>query len=366
MISASAADAHRFGRVKRNGYDPAEVDAVVSRLVEAIRRHESKIEELERRLSDADASADAIRRTFMAAEATAETMLVEARSEADDVSENARSEAEDMLSGARTEADQVIANAKAEAERIEADARSSAERTAELAAQVDIEVASHRDRILAEAYDEAELMMLDVELSIAERSARSIAEYDEAIEAAERTAQHTHRIAMETMRAAAIASARIRGAAARTAAEERANAEAAAIEIRGEAESKAAEAEARATHLRRAIAGLDDAARQLAQVTTEGLSVIDLSRIEASEAELAADEASLPAAPPTEANAPAQDKWATRSVPHSTSDDAEDSIEIETNEGDEDDDTSETSDSFYQRSTGTPLSERVKIARRSG
>ena len=46
MISAAAAETHTFARVKRNGYDPHEVDAVVSRLVDDLHRAEAQIDEL--------------------------------------------------------------------------------------------------------------------------------------------------------------------------------------------------------------------------------------------------------------------------------------------------------------------------------
>ena len=46
MISAAAAETHTFARVRRNGYDPNEVDAVVARLVDDLHRAESQIDEL--------------------------------------------------------------------------------------------------------------------------------------------------------------------------------------------------------------------------------------------------------------------------------------------------------------------------------
>ena len=48
MISAAAAETHTFGRVKRNGYDPHEVDAVVARLIADLRRSQARIDELTR------------------------------------------------------------------------------------------------------------------------------------------------------------------------------------------------------------------------------------------------------------------------------------------------------------------------------
>ena len=48
MISAAAAETHTFARVKRHGYDPHEVDAVVARLVTDLRRAQERIDELTR------------------------------------------------------------------------------------------------------------------------------------------------------------------------------------------------------------------------------------------------------------------------------------------------------------------------------
>jgi DivIVA domain-containing protein len=48
MISAAAAENHRFARVKRNGYDPNEVDAVIARLITDLHRAQTRIDELSR------------------------------------------------------------------------------------------------------------------------------------------------------------------------------------------------------------------------------------------------------------------------------------------------------------------------------
>lgn len=48
MISAAAAETHTFARVKRNGYAPHEVDAVVARLVADLRQAQRRIDELSR------------------------------------------------------------------------------------------------------------------------------------------------------------------------------------------------------------------------------------------------------------------------------------------------------------------------------
>jgi DivIVA domain-containing protein len=48
MISAAAAETHTFARVKRNGYDPHEVDAVVARLIADLHRAQAQIDDLTR------------------------------------------------------------------------------------------------------------------------------------------------------------------------------------------------------------------------------------------------------------------------------------------------------------------------------
>lgn len=54
MISAAAAETHTFARVKRNGYDPHEVDAVIARLIDDLRRAQARIDELTARRQDVD------------------------------------------------------------------------------------------------------------------------------------------------------------------------------------------------------------------------------------------------------------------------------------------------------------------------
>ena len=56
MISAAAAENHTFARVKRNGYDPHEVDAVVARLVADLQQTQMRIDELSRGLLVVDQS----------------------------------------------------------------------------------------------------------------------------------------------------------------------------------------------------------------------------------------------------------------------------------------------------------------------
>ncbi len=48
MISAAAAETHTFARVRRNGYDPHEVDAIVARLIDDLQRAQVTIDDLTR------------------------------------------------------------------------------------------------------------------------------------------------------------------------------------------------------------------------------------------------------------------------------------------------------------------------------
>jgi DivIVA domain-containing protein len=158
MISASIAGTHRFGRVRKNGYDPAEVDAVVQRLVDELRRSDERIATLTNKIDTADASADAIRRTFVAAQATG---------------------------------DQIVEDAHAEASTITDAATLQATTLAKTAEELQSEIAASRDRILTGLYQEAEDRMLEIELLTAQRSVDAEWAVREAIEARDRNVSDT-------------------------------------------------------------------------------------------------------------------------------------------------------------------------------
>ncbi len=397
MISASAADAHRFGRVKRNGYDPAEVDAVVSRLVEALRGYEQKTERLEERLAEADASADAIRNTFIAAERTRDEILENAREQAETIRTAARAEAEEVVSTARTQAVELTDRAQAEATEVAA-----------LAQELDHEIAERRAAILAGADEEAESIVTAAEGEAAARIAAAMASADELVAVAENDAENLRHASGQAAQAASIAASWIRREAV-----EQANA------IVGEADERAAllltDAERdraiinqRVTELRAAIVGLEASARNLADVTASEMSVIDLSEIEAIEAN-APDEEPFPpvqavheptdAEPSTPHDLPNMDEprfpmrvtddpkdpepvfavaavapaeMAATDQPKRLLTVAEATAALDLEESDTTPDAPDEREedpvpkTYYQRSTGVPLSERVKIAKKSG
>lgn len=354
MISASAAGAHRFGRVKRNGYDPNEVDATVARLVEALEKHESKIEALEAKLGDADASADAIRRTLLVAESTKDEILGEAAAEATRIRESAEARAEGILVDARHEAETILTSARDEAEAMSLRASQKAEEMAKLAEQLEEEIASRRDAILVEAYDEAERISVDAELQASERIVTATAEGEALLEDAHERATSMAHEAARVSEAASIEAARIRTEALQEAERVTAEAEEAAEAIRRSAEEDAIETQQKTLRLRDAVAALDAAARNLASATTTGAPVVDLSAIEA--AETIGHEAPGGAREPG-----AEIREPLLSVAEATAELArEDEHEADG------DPPAEAAPTYYQRSTGTPLSERVKIAKRSG
>ncbi|MEN8041018.1 MAG: DivIVA domain-containing protein [Actinomycetota bacterium] len=286
MISASIAETHRFGRVRKNGYDPAEVDAVVARLVDALRRNDERISTLTSKLDDADASADAIRNTFVAAESTRDTILAEAHSEAETITEMAKAEATEL---------------------------------AALLESMQPEIAAARERALAAVFEDAERRMRELEQQAAERSADAAWAAHEAMAARNRAVSDAEADAAVKVRAA----------------------------------SKRADAlMARIESMDGAARQLEEAAATLAESAQQGAQVINISAIDQIN-ELG--ENLLGTTPGRAMSATSLDE-STSTGPHlGVAPPIEDDVR--------NDDEPKTR---YQRSTGVPLRERIKIARMSG
>ncbi|GMQ93216.1 MAG: hypothetical protein BMS9Abin12_0693 [Acidimicrobiia bacterium] len=281
MISASIAETHRFGRVRRNGYDPAEVDAVMARLVDALRRNDDRMSSLTEKLDAADASADAIRRTFVAAENTRDEILDDAYSEADEIIETARRDATEL---------------------------------SETTSELQCELAAGRTNILAEIYADAEQRMLEIENQAANRSADAEWAIHEAIAERDRTVSET---------------------------------EADAQVVRHRIEGRTEHVRARLASMEQAALTLEKAAVALAEATQEGAKVIDLAAIEQMSAQAhAVHEPEVVSDPET----------IVEEKPHLA-------IAMQTDGAEFGESGPKTR---YQRSTGVPLKERIKIARMSG
>jgi DivIVA domain-containing protein len=281
MISASIAETHRFGRVRKNGYDPAEVDAVVQRLVDALRRNDERITALTDKIDAADASADAIRRTFVAAQATRDEIVDDARTEASTITEAATVEATNL---------------------------------AKTAEELQSEIAASRDRILKGLYQEAEERMLEIERVTAQRSVDAEWAVRDAIDARDRNVSDTQADA-ET-----------------------------AVHI---AEAEAAKLRSRIATMSQAAVSLEKAAEALAATAREGAKVIDISAME----EL--DNSRVATVEPSDTVKP--EIVIDDSEPAALTESAEDTTAEES-----------SPKTRYQRSTGVPLKERIKIARMSG
>ncbi|MCB1245681.1 MAG: DivIVA domain-containing protein [Acidimicrobiia bacterium] len=304
MITATVAGSHRFGTVRRRGYDPAEVDAVVERLTDALTVSEQRIARLEARLENSEVSAGAITRTLAAVEATRIEMIEEAATESEQIRQAARSEAADI---------------------------------AELAERLGHEVSARRDAILTEAFEEADAIVVDatlaasVETTRAAMAAESIV--DDAIAEAQRARNEAEHIARTREMGAAWAVRAARNKTDRMVAD--AHQEAARI-IR-DADFEQERLTARLTELRAALRTLEAAASALAGDTLERARVIDLGAVEAAGIQIAPETITLVETPP-------------------------EPIEIAGTPTVEDDDAVTDVDTYYQR-RGRTLRERIEIAR---
>ncbi len=298
MNSASIAETHRFGRVRKNGYDPAEVDAVIARLVEALRHNDERIDMLTEKIDAADASADAIRKTFVAAETTREAIIESARAEASAITGSAVEEAADLT---------------ATAEGLQA------------------EIAASRDRILTGLFEEAEERMLEIERQMAKRSVDAEWVILEAIRVRDQKVSDT---------------------------------EADVAAAAHKAEIDAEQIRARIATMSQAALAFEKAAETLAASAKERAKVIDLTAMERINEQQFAELAPTVEVEP-EIAVVDEPLVVVANIPDDTEveDIVADDIQASVDDLDDDDDSKKT---HYQRTTGVPLKERIKIARMSG
>jgi DivIVA domain-containing protein len=250
MISATAAGTHRFGRVKRNGYDPAEVDAVVGRLLDALALQDDRIRVLEDKLDDSQVSATAITRTLAAVERTATELLTEVETTAVAIVRKAMDDAAEI---------------------------------ALLADELGAEISARRDTILTDAYLEADELIASAQLAIAEQEVAAAALATRQVGDASRDAEQIAQEAdVRSRTAAMIAAWRLRES--QTEADRHiAEAEGQAAAIIEEANQESRELGRRITNLRTAVSHLQSSAAELARTTIVEADVIDLNAIEAAD-----------------------------------------------------------------------------------
>jgi DivIVA domain-containing protein len=145
MIHSSAIEGHHFLVSRRRGYDPAEVDAVMSRLVATLRRYEEREDSL-RREGTAVTDLQVIR-SERASEDPTDAAIEEALAEAREKTESAAREATVKLADAEDEAARIVEVARAEAANLKARRNARAE---ELITSALSEVKALRARVLRE------------------------------------------------------------------------------------------------------------------------------------------------------------------------------------------------------------------------
>ncbi len=142
MIHSSAIEGHHFLTSRRRGYDPAEVDAVIRRLVDTLRKHEERaaaantaaglaVTDLEvvrppeeagteSGLATAEELEAAARLNLEAAERTAAALIATAEEEAARTRELARADAGSLLSRRNARAEDLITSALSEVKALRA------------------------------------------------------------------------------------------------------------------------------------------------------------------------------------------------------------------------------------------------------
>ncbi len=147
MIHSSSVEGHHFLLARRKGYDPAEVDAVIKRLVATLRKYEERDEAEATEAPVADLESARLARSG-AEELAAEAQELHRRA-LDQLSEAERRSAE-ALAAAREQADGIVETARAEAAGLVSRRN---ERTEALITSALSEVKSLRARTLQETND---------------------------------------------------------------------------------------------------------------------------------------------------------------------------------------------------------------------
>lgn len=145
MIHSSSIEGHHFLVSRRRGYDPAEVDAVIARLVDTLRRYEER-EETPQSPSPAVADLQVVRSERHSDQASP-AMVEEALAEAQERLETANRESAARLADSEEEAARIVELARADAANLLSRRNARAE---ELITSALSEVKALRSRVLRE------------------------------------------------------------------------------------------------------------------------------------------------------------------------------------------------------------------------
>ena len=114
-IESATVENHRFGVARRRGYDPDEVDAVMSRVADTLAQYERMIQRLEQRLEASTITQDDIK-SVVAVQENKNKLLAEAKTAAAQIVDAAAEEAGGIFLGGNSVAgvsfNQCIAHAE--------------------------------------------------------------------------------------------------------------------------------------------------------------------------------------------------------------------------------------------------------------
>ena len=168
MIHSSAIDGHHFLITRRKGYDPAEVDAVVGRLIDTLRKYEAREAELAAEPPIPVADLEVVRARREEGTISIDELEAAARQRLEEAERNAAS----LISTSEEEADRIRELARADAARLVARRNTRAE---ELITSALTEVRALRARVLHETNEyrsgkktEAAAMLRTAELQAAQ------------------------------------------------------------------------------------------------------------------------------------------------------------------------------------------------------
>ncbi|MCP3974203.1 MAG: DivIVA domain-containing protein [bacterium] len=175
-IESSTVESHRFGTARRRGYDPAEVDAVMSRVADTLAQYERMIKRLEERLENSPVSKVEIARGVAAAQDNKNKLFADARTAAAQIIDASSEEAEAIRNEASITADRIIGAAEDHLSEAQMDAqriREEAGSLIDLAGTRAEELRAQADAILTSAIAEAERMREETEATTVAQAAEA-------------------------------------------------------------------------------------------------------------------------------------------------------------------------------------------------
>ncbi|MDH3425355.1 MAG: DivIVA domain-containing protein [Acidimicrobiia bacterium] len=175
-VKAETVRRHAF-QVRRKGYEPAEVDAVMARIGQTLAGHEKDIIRLENELAKARTASEAMEDTFIALQQAKRQLLGEAQEEASRM----KSEAEKGLRTAETEAERILQDAQQRVEQLFVDLRAKAESAIAKAQERVADAEGRGESIKAEAAAEAARLVEASQSEAKERIASAKKQSDEIV-----------------------------------------------------------------------------------------------------------------------------------------------------------------------------------------